>query len=177
MSNVCHCASICPRETMIQWKPEFSTSKWTLPLLPSNSASRKLRLFGRKWHVSENLCAHYRKEALWSIHKMTPACTTPALASDCHHQRRCWVRPTSWIHIYRLTCTNLAHWFDQAQGQWNYIYSFVIGLSFGRTLCCLALILSIRSRLAVWSIGRIPYGLTSLLAYRVRPMLIMQKHA
>lgn len=111
MSYLCLHASFCPRETMIQWKPEFSTLKWILPLLPSNRGSRKLRLFRRKCHISENLCAHCRMEALWSIHKMTPVCTTPASVSVCHHQKKCWVSTSTWTLI--LILTNLA-WAPEA---------------------------------------------------------------
>lgn len=85
--------SSCPRETTIRWKHEFSTSKWTLPLLPSNSGRRKSRLPGRKWHVSENLCGCCRKVALRS-NPRTPWCRTSA--SACRRQRRCWVRSSAY---------------------------------------------------------------------------------
>lgn len=84
-----HCVSFCLRETMIQSKPKFSTSKWTPQVLLSNNGSRKWRLYGRKWPVSGNMCAHCRMEVLWSMHRMMPR---PASASACHHHRRCWVR-------------------------------------------------------------------------------------
>lgn len=83
------------RETMIQSKPEFSTSKWIPLLLPSNNGSRRWRLFGRKWRALGNLFAPCRKEA--SCPKMTPVSTTPTSPSVCRHQKKCWVR--SMAHI------------------------------------------------------------------------------
>lgn len=81
------------RETTIPSKPKLSTLKWTLLLLLSNSSSRKLKLWGRKSHVSENACERCRTAAaLCSILKMSPACTTPAAASACLRPRRCKVR-------------------------------------------------------------------------------------